>query len=187
MPRYVALFRGINVGNAKRIAMADLRKVMESLGYRQVETLLNSGNAVFDAANEPDAKHARRIREAVLKKLGVDALVVVKPARDIAAVISGNKLGKVAANPSLLLVALTNDAKGWNVLESIARAPGMDRRRSSRQARSLCVVSRRNLEEQGGRGTAHEARRLGHDAKLGDRWKRSTRCCRAGSSYFPSM
>ncbi len=123
MPRYVALFRGINVGNAKRIAMADLRKVLESLGYEDVETLLNSGNAVFDAKSEAEAKHAQRIRDAVLKKLKVDALVVVKSAADVAGMIAGNKLDTIATNPSLLLVAMTNDPKGWKVLESIAAAP----------------------------------------------------------------
>ena len=47
MPRYVALFRGINVGKANRIAMADFRELLTSLGYTDVKTLLNSGNAVF--------------------------------------------------------------------------------------------------------------------------------------------
>ena len=36
MPRYVALFRGINVGKAKRIAMADLRVLLGKLGYTDV-------------------------------------------------------------------------------------------------------------------------------------------------------
>src|SRR5215813_11048747 len=98
MSRYVALFRGINVGNAKRIAMADLRKVLGSLGYGDVRTLLNSGNAVFEGSSETDAKHAQRIREAVRRKLKVDALVVVKSAKDIAATIADNKLEKVATN-----------------------------------------------------------------------------------------
>ena len=40
MPRYVALFRGINVGKAKRIAMADLRALLEKLGFTEVRTLL---------------------------------------------------------------------------------------------------------------------------------------------------
>ena len=57
MARCVALFRGINVGRTKRIAMADLRGVLESLGYTRVRTLLNSGNAVFDVTN------ARRVRQ----------------------------------------------------------------------------------------------------------------------------
>jgi uncharacterized protein (DUF1697 family) len=120
--RYVALFRGINVGNAKRIAMADLRKILESLGYSDVQTLLNSGNAVY-GADEPESRQAQRIREAVLKKAKVDALVVVKSAKDIAATIAANKLAKIATNPSLLLVAMTNDAKGWKIMETLASAP----------------------------------------------------------------
>ncbi len=38
VPRYVALFRGINVGKAKRIAMADLRVLLGKLGYTDVQT-----------------------------------------------------------------------------------------------------------------------------------------------------
>src|SRR6185436_19471408 len=98
MPRYVALFRGINVGKAKRIAMADLRKLLEKLGYGDVKTLLNSGNAVFSAAAGAANKHARRIRAAVAGQLGVDALVIVKSAQDIAGIIADNKLEKVASD-----------------------------------------------------------------------------------------
>ncbi|HSD71146.1 MAG TPA: DUF1697 domain-containing protein, partial [Thermoanaerobaculia bacterium] len=42
--RHVALIRGINVGRAKRVAMADLRALVGDLGYGDVRTLLNSGN-----------------------------------------------------------------------------------------------------------------------------------------------
>ena len=43
----IALLRGINVGRAKRIAMADLRTLFEELGFTAVCTVLNSGNVVF--------------------------------------------------------------------------------------------------------------------------------------------
>ena len=49
MTTHIALIRGINVGRNKRIAMADLRAMLASLGYRDVRTLLQSGNAVFTA------------------------------------------------------------------------------------------------------------------------------------------
>jgi len=111
MPRYVALFRGINVGKAKRIAMADLRALLAKLGYRDVATLLNSGNAVFTGDAEPAAKHTARIRAAVREKLGVDALVIVKSGKDIAGIVAGNTLGKIATDPSRLLVAMTLDAR----------------------------------------------------------------------------
>lgn len=106
--RYVALFRGINVGKAKRIAMADLRALLGKLGYTDVRTLLNSGNAVFTATGAAP-KIARRIRSEVARKLGVDALVIVKSARDVANIIAGNALAKVATDHSRLLVAVTNE------------------------------------------------------------------------------
>jgi uncharacterized protein (DUF1697 family) len=111
MSRYVALFRGINVGKAKRIAMADLRALLGRLGYADVATLLNSGNAVFTGDAEPAATHAARIREAVRTKLGVDAPLVVKSAREVAAIVAGNVLAKHATADSRLLIAVTGDAR----------------------------------------------------------------------------
>ncbi len=121
MARFVALFRGINVGKAKRIAMADLRALLESLGYSEVKTLLNSGNAVFDAPDAPAARHAQGIRDAVAKQLGVDALVIVKSAKDVAAIVAGNPLAAVATDPSRLLVAVTDQAGTLAGLDAIAR------------------------------------------------------------------
>ena len=43
----IALIRGINVGPSKRVAMADLRELLTGLGYADVRTYLQSGNAVF--------------------------------------------------------------------------------------------------------------------------------------------
>lgn len=121
MTRFVALFRGINVGKAKRIAMADLRALLESLEYSDVQTLLNSGNAVFEAPVDIAEKHAHAIRDAVARELGVDALVIVKSAREIAAIVAGNKLAATAIDPSRLLVAVTNQAGVLKNLEALGR------------------------------------------------------------------
>ena len=104
--------------------MADLRALLasSSLGYQNVQTLLNSGNAVFSGASEPADKHADRIRQAVAKKLGVDALVIVKSAKDIAGAIEGNELGAIATDPSRLLVAFTNDSKVLASIKILARS-----------------------------------------------------------------
>jgi len=117
--RFVALFRGINVGKAKRIAMADLRALLETLGYADVKTLLNSGNAVFSAAGDTPARHAQAIQAAVRERLGVDALVVVKSARDIAAVVAGNPLAAQADDASRLLVALAGDAEALAAVQAL--------------------------------------------------------------------
>ncbi len=120
MPRYVALFRGINVGKAKRIAMADLRTLLEKLGYTDVKTLLNSGNAVFSGAAGAANKHAVRIRAAVAKQLGVDARVIVKSAQDVAGIIADNKFDKLASDHSRLLVAVTDEASALAGLKPLA-------------------------------------------------------------------
>jgi uncharacterized protein (DUF1697 family) len=121
VPRYVALFRGINVGKAKRIAMADLRALLDGLGYTDVATLLNSGNVVFTGDAGRGAEHAARIRAAVRAQLGVDALVIVKSARDIAAIIEGNALTKHATDDSRLLVAVTGDARALARARTLGR------------------------------------------------------------------
>src|SRR5436190_7440489 len=124
--RYVALFRGINIGRAKRIAMGDLRRLIEGLGFGNVATLLNSGNVVFDAPDERPADIASRIRSSVAKKLGVDAFVVVKTAKDVAAVIAGNQLGKHTGDPSRLLVAVTTDAASLAKLAPLVKTQWKD-------------------------------------------------------------
>jgi len=121
MPRYVALFRGINVGKAKRIAMADLRALLAKLGFTDIQTLLNSGNAVFTGAAEPPDKLAARLRAAVAKKLGVDALVIIKSGEDVTGIMAGNALEKLAIDHSRLLVAMTNDAQALAALKAIAK------------------------------------------------------------------
>ena len=120
MPRYVALFRGINVGKAKRIAMADLRTLLGTLGYRDVATLLNSGNAVFSARAGRTDRIAARIREETARALGVDALVVVKSAAEVDAIIRGNVLAD-ATDPSRLLVAIAQSAAPIAALKPLAR------------------------------------------------------------------
>jgi len=122
MPSFVALFRGINVGRAKRIAMADLRALLESLDYGDVRSLLNSGNVVFAATKGSAPSHAKAIRAAVAARLGVDALVIVKSAQEIAAIVAGNTLADSASDASRLLVAMTQDDKSLAGIQTLAQA-----------------------------------------------------------------
>src|SRR5437868_6655981 len=120
--RLVALLRGINVGRAKRVAMADLRKVLSDMGYGNVRTLLNSGNVVFDC-NGADAAHcAAQIEEALVLKLGVPAKVTVIEAEQLAEIVRENSLQGVADDYSRLLVAVLNKpAEDRAKLEPLAR------------------------------------------------------------------
>ena len=106
----VALLRGVNVGRAKRVAMADLRALVEALGAREVRTLLNSGNVVFTAPEGvAPGEMAARIEAALAARLGVVTRVTVLSADELAAVVAENPLLPVAGDPSRLLVAVLAD------------------------------------------------------------------------------
>ncbi len=119
MTRHIALLRGINVGTAKRIAMADLRALMETLGFTGVRTLLNSGNAVFDVRAGSAANHAKRLKAAILGQAGVDCEVIVKTAAELAAAIAEHPLRQHAHDDSRLLVMFTQDAADLASLEAL--------------------------------------------------------------------
>jgi uncharacterized protein (DUF1697 family) len=120
MGRQVALLRGINVGRAKRIAMADLRTLVQSLGYTDVRSLLNSGNVIFDS-NDPPARAASRIATGVRDRLGITSRVIVLTADDIAAIAKENTLAVSAADPTRLLVAVVGDPSHLSRLQPLAR------------------------------------------------------------------
>jgi uncharacterized protein (DUF1697 family) len=106
---HVALLRGINVGRAKRVAMAELRALVQGLGYRDVRTLLNSGNVVFTAPKTVSEAAAARIEAALVERLGVAARVTVLAAAELAAAVAGNPLVVPDRNPSRLLVSVLAD------------------------------------------------------------------------------
>jgi uncharacterized protein (DUF1697 family) len=81
MPTFIALLRGINVGGHKKLAMSDLRSICESLGYTGVRTLLNSGNAIFEAKSAAEAK---RLQEKV------EAKIILRTPKEMAEVIARN-------------------------------------------------------------------------------------------------
>ena len=102
----VALLRGINVGRAKRLAMADLRALLEELGYGRVRTLLNSGNVVYTAGRTAPAAAALRIERAIEARLGVRSRVTVLTAAELARAVAENPLVGVATDASRLFVAV---------------------------------------------------------------------------------
>ena len=103
--RYIALLRGINVGRAKRIAMAELRGIIEELGFTEVHTLLNSGNAVFQGTRALPGRIAKTIEAAIKARFGFSVAVVVLTAEDLSAIVVENELRHAASQPSRFLVA----------------------------------------------------------------------------------
>jgi len=105
MKRYIALLRGVNVGRANRIAMADLRATATALGYTEPRTLLNSGNLLFSASKAAAAKADTDLQSA-LGRHGVAARVIVLPLDRLRRIVAANPFAGVATDPARLLVAI---------------------------------------------------------------------------------
>ena len=104
MGKYVALLRGINVGTAKGVAMADLRAVFSELGYENVETVLRSGNVVFSSPKKLPASAAVQIEDALLLRTGVQSSVLVFDEESFRDIAESNPLVDVSEDDSRLVV-----------------------------------------------------------------------------------
>ncbi|MFJ7591845.1 DUF1697 domain-containing protein [Streptomyces sp. NPDC097617] len=68
--KYAALLRGINVGGSKKVPMAQLRTLLEGLGHGDVQTYLQSGNAVFSSTRQDPEALARELEAAIEAHFG---------------------------------------------------------------------------------------------------------------------
>lgn len=104
--RCIALLRGVNLGGNKKVPMADLKALVEDLGFTDVRTLLNSGNVVFTARSSAVRGAAARIQQGILDRLGVSCRVTVLTQAEVGAILDENPLAGLCDNPSRMLVAV---------------------------------------------------------------------------------
>jgi len=87
--RRAALLRGINVGGARKVPMAELREVAAGLGWTQVATHLQSGNLLFSAAGA-DAELAGELTAALQERFGMHIDVVVRTGEQLRQLVAGH-------------------------------------------------------------------------------------------------
>lgn len=103
--------------------MADLRRIVEGLGFSEVRTHLQSGNVVFTPganARSVDVEAAGRLIEASLQEqLGLAAPVLVRAAPELRSIVAANPLSDAATDPSRLLVTFLSQPVDHAVLGEI--------------------------------------------------------------------
>jgi uncharacterized protein (DUF1697 family) len=121
----VALLRGINLGRNRRIAMADLRAVMEELGYEDVSTLLASGNVLFSGSQ---AKAREKIEKGLKERFDMQIDVVLRTEKEIEALIAADPFAAERENPTRHFVTFLDaaaDADAVAQLEAEDFAPDL--------------------------------------------------------------
>lgn len=109
MAQLVALLRGINLGRNKRIAMAELRDMLEGLGYDDVRTLLQSGNALFHTTDKP-AVVERAVERAIADRFGFDVPVMVRTGAQLRDVVATSPFDAIADDPKRYQVVFLSKA-----------------------------------------------------------------------------
>ena len=125
MPLYLALLRGINVGK-KTIKMEDLRKLMESSGYTNVKTYIQSGNVFFESPEKNKAKLAAVLEALIEKHYGFDVTVFIIDIQDIANAVNNNPLAKrdfIEEGTKKLYVTFLSDTPSAENMEKLRQAP----------------------------------------------------------------
>lgn len=120
MPTFVVLLRGVNVGKAKRVPMADFRATLLELGCTKATTLLNSGNAVVEHTRTTSQALATKVATALAARFGFEVPVVVKSGTELRAVIAANELVVPEADHSRLLVAFAQSHEAIASLERLS-------------------------------------------------------------------
>ncbi len=90
MPTHVALLRGINLGGRNKVAMADLREIVSSLGHADVATYIQSGNVVFTSPDTDTGQLADALEEQISQRLGLRPSVMVLTRDELNQMIADN-------------------------------------------------------------------------------------------------
>ena len=125
MPVYISLLRGINVGGHKKIKMAELRALYESLGLENVQSLLQSGNVVFTSKIEDSRSLVQKIEDGIEGQFEFRCRVLIRTTNELQRVIDQNPfLGRDPFDPSKMLVMFLADVPESGALDALREAHG---------------------------------------------------------------
>lgn len=102
MKTYIALFRGINVGGNCSLPMKELVATLEEIGARNVRTYIQSGNAVFESAENNLARLSKQLSAEIMKRRGFEPHVQILTLEALKQAIAENPFPEAVADPSSL-------------------------------------------------------------------------------------
>jgi len=119
MTAYAILLRGVNVGGRGALPMATVRDVLDGLGYDDVRTYLQSGNAVF-RTNGSASKVQVDVAKALTNAVGRDIGVLMRTHSQLRNAIDGWPFAKTGAATTkhVIFLGSATDAKPLKDLDA---------------------------------------------------------------------
>lgn len=95
MQTFISILRGINVSGQRKILMADLKTLYESLKFKEIKTYIQSGNVVFKSDSKiSDIQLARKIEKAIFTKYNFEVPVIIRTKEELEKIVSQNPFVK---------------------------------------------------------------------------------------------
>ena len=104
----VALLRGINVGGAGTLPMADLREIVLDCGMEDVRTYIQSGNVVFRSPKAGTSVE-QRLQKAIRDATELDPEVHVRTVEELRKVVDANPFTDRASDPKQLHITFLGE------------------------------------------------------------------------------
>ena len=118
----VSMLRGVNLVRHNRIKMDALRALYESLGLRDVETYVVSGNVVFRTKARNLTALAKRIEDAIEGSFGFRPRVIFRTPAELRDVVARNPFrSRRGIEPSKLLVTFLESHPAAEALEQVLK------------------------------------------------------------------
>ena len=95
MARHIVLLRGVNIGSRNRVPMGELRELLTDAGYTDVQTYVQSGNAVVTTTKSAKTV-ARECERLIAGAFGLEIAVLTRTRAQLAKIVERNPLGDVA-------------------------------------------------------------------------------------------
>jgi len=119
MTTYISMLRGINVSGQKKIKMEELKELYISLGFKNIQTYIQSGNVIFVSSDKIVSKLINKIERKIKKSFGFEVLVLIRTKNDLKKLIDNNPFAK--KDNSKLLVTLLSDTPLLSPIDEITK------------------------------------------------------------------
>ncbi|HTK33631.1 MAG TPA: DUF1697 domain-containing protein [Candidatus Paceibacterota bacterium] len=118
MTTYIAFLRGIMPTNPN-MRNEKLRVVFESLGFSNVQSVISSGNIIFESASKDAGDLENKIEKSLFKQLGIKSPAYIRSKEQIEALIKKNPFKNAEHNSKSYLIVSFLKKAPWEVCTTL--------------------------------------------------------------------
>jgi uncharacterized protein (DUF1697 family) len=97
--KYVALLRGIGPSNPN-MRNEKLRGVFQELGFQNVQTVITTGNVVFESPSRDVKSLETAIEDAIQRQLGFSSTTIIRSHQQLRRLAGNNPFGSIEDSPT---------------------------------------------------------------------------------------